>query len=97
MVGHARRGAALPEILFVTVCGTRALGRSPPQLAHLQLASDPSPAGTPRRLTRTCAHEPKQLSETRKHASTERLAQGKRRQRGVGAPHVVVGLLQEEK
>lgn len=25
----AMRGAALPEILFVTVCGTRALGRSP--------------------------------------------------------------------
>lgn len=36
MVGHARQhSTALPKILFVTVCGTRAQGRSLLKLTHL--------------------------------------------------------------
>lgn len=79
MRGAAQRDAALLEILFVTVCGTRALGRSPlktrspspglgsvPQLAHhaiLHALVHTSPNNWARHAIR-------------KHASRKRLTRG---------------------
>lgn len=101
LVSHARRSAALPEILFVTVCGTRALGRSP-----LKTRS-PSPGlgSVPRLARHAILHALVHTSPNnrarharRKHASRKRLTRGPNvGKRGSQRRVWRWGLLQKEK
>lgn len=81
MAGHARQhSVALPKILFVTVCGTRAQGRSLLKLTHLH--RQPQICLRARRASymHLCAHAlvdtAKKKERNRKHTSTANITQG---------------------